>query len=182
MAEEKENFILRAGLRWSQGLWEETERKEGIISAFDKNDLGLIFKFCLEFKPPGDCSLWRRQEHRFEGMPSRPGRSSGHRAQCHAGRHVGHPGEELGLQRRFLIWTSRACVLPTDVFHCSYVALIKVANNCDHSELQLPFIAYLITVSTAGEAVHTDITVLPSSVDYHRSHLTHFTFVQTNRL
>ena len=133
MAEEKENFILRAGLWWSQGLWEETERKEGIISALDKNDSGLIFKFCLEFKPPGDCSLWRWQEHRFKGMPSWPGRSRRTQSPAHAGKHVRRPREELGLQRPFLIWTFRACVLPTDVFHCCYVALIKVANNCDHS-------------------------------------------------
>ena len=38
-----------------------------IICDFDKNNLDLIFKFHLEFKPPGNCPPWRQQEHRFEG-------------------------------------------------------------------------------------------------------------------
>lgn len=43
-------------------------RRRVIICATDKNDWGLIFKSCLEFKPPGNCPQWHQQEHRFEGV------------------------------------------------------------------------------------------------------------------
>lgn len=74
---------------------EETEQKEGISRAIDKKNLGLIFKFCLEFKPPGDCPQWHQQEHRLEGIrQSLPVRT--HSTQHCARKHVRCLRQQLG--------------------------------------------------------------------------------------
>lgn len=64
---------------------------EGIT---DKNDLDLIFKFCLEFKSHGDCLQWSHQEHRLKGMKAITACKNPQYAQ----KHVRCLREELGQQ------------------------------------------------------------------------------------